>query len=388
MLTLLIFLLVLSVLVFVHEFGHFITAKRAGLRVDEFGFGFPPRVVGIQRVNGRRKIVWGNPKDFKAREGGTVYSINALPFGGFVRIKGESGEEIESGDSFAGLPAYRRVWIIAAGVLMNALLAVVLISGGFALGFPQVIEDDISAHARIQDRHVEVMGVLPGGPAERAGIAPGARIISLNGQPLEKAEAVKNVAAEFLSQPIRVEFQAQGQLRQAEVTPIILEKTKAPGIGVMIADVGTVRYPLWLAVPKAVEITAVLSKTIVVAFAELIRDAVLGRPVGADLTGPVGIAVLTGQAARQGLVNLLQFMAILSINLAILNVLPFPALDGGRILFILIEKLRGRPVARRVEGWVHAAGFVLLILLVAAVSVRDVGRYGGRIVEVVKNALR
>lgn len=398
MITFLIFLAVLSVLVFVHEFGHFIVAKRAGLRVDEFGFGFPPRIVGVRRrgqatkssvawPRRRWEIVWVNPKEFGVREGGTIYSINALPFGGFVKIKGESGEGVDEPDSFASRGAPTRIAIIVAGVFMNFVLAAVLIAAGYTLGFPQVLENGISKYARVEDRRIEVLGVLLESPADQAGIRGGMRIIMGNGQTLESAENFKTFIAEFAEQPVQLMVREGDKDKELTVTPTILEQTKKPGIGVSIADTAQVRYPLWLAIPKGFVLAADMARTIVVSFAVLIRDAIVGRPVTADLAGPVGIAVMTGAAAREGFVYLLQFMAILSINLAVLNIIPFPALDGGRILFILIEKILRRPVARKVEGWIHGAGFALLIFLVLFVTYRDLGRYGGKIAEFFRGLL-
>ncbi len=384
MITLLIFLLVLSVLVFVHEFGHFITAKRAKLRVDEFGFGFPPRVFGIQKINGRRRIVWGRQNSDELRDGGTVYSLNLLPFGGFVKIKGESGEGLDEKDSFASRGAPTRIAIIFAGVFMNFVLAAVLIAVGFIIGFPQVIDGGISKYARVEDRHIEVLGVLPESPAEKSGVRAGMRVVSGNDREFENADAFKAFVSEFSERPVKIKVIEDGNEKDLTVTPTILEQTQKPGIGVSIADTAKVRYPFWLAIPKGAALTWDLSKTIVVSFGLLIRDAVLGRPVTADLAGPVGIAVLTGQAARMGFVHLLQFMAILSVNLAVLNIIPFPALDGGRILFILIEKALRRPVARKVEGWIHGTGFVLLLTLVGFITFRDLGRYGGKIAEFFK----
>lgn len=387
MITLLIFLIVLSVLVFVHEFGHFIVAKRARLRVDEFGFGFPPRVFGIQRVNGQRRIIWGSRKDEDLRQGGTLYSVNALPIGGFVRIKGESGEGVDESDSFASRPARTRVAIIAAGVIMNALLAAVLISVGYVKGFPQVLDQGVSKYAYVQDRRIEIMGVLPDGPAEKAGILAGDQVIAGNEKVFESAEEFKTFVTEFLEKPVQLTLERDGVKKEVTVVPVLLAQTEKPGIGIGIADIGVVRYPVWLAVPKGFELTGILLKTVVVSMATLLRNAVTGLPMSADLAGPVGIAVMTGAAAREGFVYLLQFMAILSINLAVLNIIPFPALDGGRILFIVIEKILRRPVARKVEGWIHGGGFALLILLVLFVTYRDLGRYGGKIAEFFRGLL-
>lgn len=381
MLTLLLFLLVLSVLVFVHEFGHFIMAKRAKLRVDEFGFGFPPRIVGIQKVNGRRRIIFRNSKDVDPRDGNTIYSINALPFGGFVRIKGEAGEGKEDADSFANRKASTRIGIIAAGVIMNALLAVVLIAGGYIFGFPQVIDENISKYARVRDVRIEILNVLEESPADIAGIEIGDRLIAGNNEDFKNAEGFKEFVDKSLDKPVQLKVEREGVQREIQVVPIVLEQTKKPGIGIALADIGDVRYPVWLAIPESVKLTAALFKAITLAIGGIIKDAILGQPVTAELAGPVGIAVLTGQAAKQGFVALLQFMAVLSINLAFLNIIPFPALDGGRILFILIEKVIRRPVPRRVEGWIHSIGFILLISLVLFITYRDLGRYSGGIVQ-------
>lgn len=364
MITLLIFLAVLSVLVFVHEFGHFITAKRARLRVDEFGFGFPPRLWGIKR-------------------GDTIYSINALPFGGFVRIKGESGEDSHDQDSFSSRPVWQRLLIIVAGVVMNVLLTVVLLAGGYLIGFPQILEGEISKYASVRGEHIEILSVLPKSPAEKSGLKPGDWIIGGDEHKYVPArtEEFRAWISERVGALTQIPIAHEGVRRNITVTPEILEKTGKAGIGVTIADVGIVRYPIWLAIPKAVEMTGFLAKTIVVSFGTLIRDWFSGQPVTAELAGPVGIAVLTGQAARQGFVFLLQFVAILSLNLAILNILPIPALDGGRALFILLEKFLRRKVTRHVEHLIHQVGFVLLILLVLFVTYRDLGKYGGKILQ-------
>ena len=425
MITLFIFLAVLSVLVFVHEFGHFFVAKKARLRVDEFGIGFPPRLIGIRKKNvilresracGTTKdtahkrtgfftafrmtnweVVWGHPVRGKTPEasadalghrtsngvdphaGGTLYSINLFPFGGFVRIKGESGNERLDQDSFASRGAGVRIMIAA----------------GYRLGFPQAISDQPSKYAQISDQHIEVMGVLPDSPAAQSGLNVGDRILAVGVasetaalRELQNSEDFRNVTKELVGESVTLVVESDKVRREIQVTPKILEQTGKAGIGVAIVDAAIVRYPLWVALPKAFETVGILAKTIVVAFADIVRDALLGRPVTAELAGPVGIAVLTGQAARMGFVFLLQFIAILSINLAILNVLPIPALDGGRILFILIEKLRRRPVAVKVEMMIQQISFVLLLLLIIFVTYRDLGRYGGRITEFFKNMVQ
>lgn len=367
MLTLIIFLAVLSVLVFVHEFGHFITAKRSGARVDEFGFGFPPRLVGWKR-------------------GDTTYSINWIPMGGFVKIKGEDGEGAGERDSFASLALSRRAVIVAAGVVMNFLLAAVLLSFGFGFGVPSVLEQ-VPASARVRDSKVYAANVLSGTPAARAGMAAGDIIRELAGEPVRSAELFREQIKAAAGKPVRIMIERSGQRREIVATPEILAETGKPGIGVGLLETGIVSYPWYEAPYRGAQTTVFLTGEIVRSFGQLLAGFFRGR-VEVDFSGPVGIAVLTGEVAKLGLVSLLQFMALLSVNLAVVNLIPFPALDGGRLLFFGIEKLRGRPVPKRWENTAHRVGFALLIVLVIVVTVRDVGRFGGPLVQTIKNLVQ
>lgn len=378
MITLLIFIVVLGLLVFVHEFGHFITAKWRGVGVEEFGFGFPPRMIGLQRQNGGRwKIIWGKKEVEDKKE--TVYSLNLIPVGGFVKIKGENGEQAEEKDSFAAHRAWERALIIAMGVIANTLLTIVLISFGFAIGLPQVIDANVSSYAKVSGKHIEIMSVLPNSPAEKSGIKVGDIIVSVDNQPALTVDGVKEVMNQKVNKEVKISLRRQGAVVKVESTPEILAETKTAGVGIGLAEIGKVRYPVWLAVPKGVMMTGFITKEIFKAFGGVIHDLILGKKVGVELAGPVGIAVLTGQAVKMGWIYLLQFMAILSINLAIINILPFPALDGGRLLFILLEKIRRRPVSQRLEAIIHNSGFVLLLFLVILVTYHDLARYSGRI---------
>lgn len=357
--TILIFVGVLSLLVFVHEFGHFITAKRAGVRVEEFGFGFPPRLFGIKR-------------------GGTIYSINWIPLGGFVKIKGEAGEDKNDPDSFAGKRLWVRSAIIGAGVFMNFILAAVLLSVGYGVGVPQVL-DDVPAGVRVRDREVQVVSVLPGSPAEKAGLEVGDTIAELNGEHPAGYLEVQDRIRGLVGTPVRLVVSREGKGMELVATPEVLAATGKPGIGVGLIETGIVSYPWYLSPVKGVETTVFFAKEVFVSFGNLIRNLIFERQADIDISGPVGIAVLTGQVARLGFIYLLQFTALLSVNLAIINIFPFPALDGGRILFLLIEKVRGRPIAAKVEGIIHQIGFALLLALVAVVTYRDLLRFGGTI---------
>ena len=367
LLTALLFIIVLSLLVFVHELGHFLMARKMGMRVDEFGFGFPPRLWGIKR-------------------GGTIYSINWIPLGGFVKIKGESGEDRTDADSFASKPAWQRFFVLVAGVTMNWLLAASLLSGTYMVGAPSVTDGELPAGARVRDPVVRVMSVLPESPAYRAGIVSGDAVLSVNGQAFQEAELARQFITERSGEGVILVLQRENkEAYQAELVAEQIPGVETKAVGVRLVTTALVSYPPHLAVVYGVVATATTTRDILFAFGGLLRDLVLTGRVSSDLSGPVGIAVMTGQAAALGFVHLLQFTALLSINLAIINILPFPALDGGRVFFIAMEKLRRRTVSQYAETIAHNIGFLLLMGLVLIVTYRDVVRFGGQILGTVKS---
>lgn len=359
--TILIFTAVLSLLVFAHEFGHFITAKRAGIRVEEFGFGFPPRVGGIKK-------------------GDTIYSINWIPLGGFVKIKGESGEYSRDKDSFANKGAWTRGLILTAGVLMNVVLAWFLLSVGYVFGMPQVVED-ASPYARVMDQKVQIVQVLDGSPAERAGLETGDAIVSVGGMAITTPDDIKAYTETKEGQPVAVTIRRKAETLEKQVVPALIKETGHPGLGVALVKTGLVAYPFWLAPVQGAIATYAFGQEIVGAFLGLFRDLFAQQKVSVEFSGPVGIAVITSEVAKLGFRYLLQFTALLSLNLAIINILPFPALDGGRVLFLVIETIRGKAVGRRIEAAAHNIGFALLMLLVLFVTFHDVAKYGGRFWE-------
>ncbi len=371
--TLLIFIIILGLLIFVHEFGHFIVARKNGVKAEEFGFGFPPRIFGFWRdAHKKWNFIWGNQEVKNLPR--TLYSLNWLPFGGFVKIKGEAGEHKEDHDSFAGKSAWRRGAILLAGVLMNILLAAFLLSIGFSTGIPQAI-DGLDRKARVRDQKIEIVDVLRAGPAARAGIQPGDIVLTINSTGLKDAAELRDFLAAHEKEEVELLLRRNGQELKAILRSEELADLKKIGIGVFLLDTGLVSYPWYLAVWKGLAATGFLVKEILFSFGGLLKNLVLTEKVAVDLSGPVGIAVLTGRVARLGFSYLLHFTALLSVNLAILNALPIPALDGGRFLFLVIEKIRRRPVSRKVENIIHNTGFILLLLLVALVTYRDLARF-------------
>lgn len=359
--TLLLFVILLSILVFVHELGHFLTAKHAGARVDEFGFGFPPRLFGIRR-------------------GGTLYSINALPLGGFVRIKGESGADPDTQDSFAALPVYKRAFILASGVLMNVLFAMLLLSFLFVSGAPTSLDQPLPNGAVVHDRRVQVVQIVSGSSAERAGLRTGDAIQAIDGTHMVRVAQVQAYNADHAGIPEQVTVMRGKTQVTLSLTPTTLSTSPDRAVwGVGLLETGTVVFPwyqaLWLGVTHSIG----LLLQIILGFFTLLQGLIFHQQLSADVAGPVGIAAMTGQVAQLGFAYLLQFAALLSLNLAFINILPIPALDGGRALFLIIEKIRRRPLHPQTELLVHNIGFVCLIILVLLVTVRDVHRFSGAI---------
>jgi len=355
--TIVAFVVVLGVLVLVHEFGHFITAKRAGLTVEEFGFGFPPRLASFKR-------------------GGTRYSLNWIPFGGFVKILGEDGGEQDSPKSFASRGVGIRALIVAAGILMNYVLAIVLLSVVSAAGVRTAVDSSMQlpSYAMVGEQNVTVAVVEADSPADQAGIKPGDTITTVDGVSVAKVdETVTAITAKSGSAAELGVTRGNEQLT-IKLTPRVDPPEGQGPVGVQLLSTALVKFPWYVAPYEAIKQTGFLSWQIVSSFGHLIARLFTTGSVGNDVAGPVGIAVLTGQVLDLGFVPLLQFVAILSVNLAIINLVPFPALDGGRLLFIAIEKIRRKKVSKRIENTMHTIGFGLLIALIVVITVRDVIR--------------
>ncbi len=396
MITLIVFIAVLALLVLVHEAGHFFVARRAGVRVDEFGFGFPPRLFGIYRDPETKKFVALGPRqsqkllshDHRADEPpeakhapyhefpATVYSINSLPLGGFVKIKGEEGQHKDDRDSFAHKKPWVRALILSAGVLMNAALAAVLLSVGFMVGIPAILGGELPSGAQVFNQKTEIIEVLSGGPASAAGVLIGDIVVNVNGEPVaNQKEAFEHLSAASRAGDVQLDVRRGATMTSLVMTPTVITEIGRPGIGVALADTALVRLSWYRAIPEGIIATGTFFVEILRAFGTIIANAFRGVPVADQLSGPVGIAVMTGQAARLGFSYLLQFTAVLSLNLALVNIVPIPALDGGRLLFVAIEKIRrGKTVPKGVERALHAAAFALLLFLVMIVTVRDISR--------------
>ncbi len=354
--TILLFVLILSVLVFVHELGHFIVARKMGMRVDEFGFGFPPRL-------------------FSIKKNGTTYSLNWIPIGGFVRIKGEDGANRADHDSFASKKPWQRFLVLVAGVVMNFALAIILLSVGFMMGLPSVIEGTLPKGAHVEQSKLSVMQVLPDSPAARKGMVEGDVIVSFNTKVFATGDEARAYIAEHGKNGMDIVIEKKDRhFETIQVQSEPLKGTDKVGIGVAFVQTGLVSYGFFPAIGQGIMTTGRFTKEIFFTFGNMIKGLVMNQRVDGDLAGPIGIAVMTGQVASMGVVYLLQFAALLSINLAVINILPFPALDGGRIFFLMIEKLRRRSINERFETVTHNLGFLFLMVLIVLVTYGDVMR--------------
>ncbi len=346
-----IFVIVLAVLVFVHELGHFIVARRAGARVDEFGIGFPPRL-------------------FAWKRGETTYSINLIPLGGFVKIFGEDEAEIKKPGAFGALPISKRAKVLVAGVLMNAILAWVLFSITAAAGQPTLVDESNDAQAT--DIKVRILKVKENSPAAEAGFKAGDAVVGYTSVGDLQGFIKSNQGRE-----VTIPIERGGEILEVKVTPRAEFVEGEGALGVFLGKTGIIKVPFWQAPWEGLKTTGLLIAAIFLFVIDLVASVATGGggEIVQNLAGPVGIAALTGEAARLGIVNLLQFTAILSVNLAILNILPFPALDGGRLVFLGIEKLNGKPVNKEIEHATNMVGFMLLILLMIFVTWQDIARF-------------
>lgn len=358
--TVIIFIIVLAVLIFAHELGHFLVAKAVGMKVDEFALGFPPKI-------------------FSFKKGETTYALNAIPFGGYVKIPGEDYEEAakQTDDSerlFYNKPKWAQALVLVSGVVFNIILAWMLISIGFMSGLPS--SASTSASYDVSDPKLLITAVLPGSPAEEAELKAGDEIVGLEAggveddeiDSVEEAQAIIRSAEEELLITVR----RDEDLITASIIPEegVVEGHRAIGVGLDM--VGIAQLPFFQALWEGGRTTIEFTEAVAVGLWNFIADAFTGAADFSQVAGPIGIAGLVGDASRLGFVYLLSFTAIISIHLAVINLVPFPALDGGRLLFVLIEKIKGSPINPKVANTLNVVGFSLLILLMIVVTVSDV----------------
>lgn len=359
--TILIFIAVLVLLIVGHELGHFLVAKSVKMRVLEFGVGFPPKITG-------KKV------------GETEYTLNWIPFGGFVRIFGEDQKDIEDPVAFPNRPKIHQALVLFAGPFANVVLAFLLTFLALMIGTASLVDADTT---HVTDKRVYVGQVLEGSPADTAGVKTGDVVLSVSRGDEEHAVTSPEDLSMYVGETesfMSLTVERGGELKTFTITPeagLIEDSPEKKALGVATALVGTVSYPLHEALWRAVVKTGQDFVFVLVSLGTLLSGLFTFSADISQIAGPVGIASLTGEAASIGFGALLSFAALLSINLAIINLLPFPALDGGRLLFLGIETVSRRRIPLNIAQAVNGLGFALLILLMVAVTVGDISRLLG-----------
>lgn len=357
----LIFIIILAVLILVHEFGHFIVAKKSGIRVDEFGLGFPPKIFSKQ---------WGS----------TLYTLNAIPFGGFVKIFGEDAhsEEITEENkktSFVYKPKWIQASVLVAGVTMNIIFAWLVISLGLMIGLPSPV--DYGGFGKVSDTKLTITEILPGSAAQIAGLVSGDQIIKVVSTigDVNKdltPENVKNLIKNSTGDIEITYKRGSASLDTISVTPKYDETSKTRIIGIAMDQIGILKLPVHLALLEGVRTTALLTQNTALGLFDFFKGIFTFKSDLSQVSGPVGIAHVVGEARTLGFVYLLTLTALISINLAIINLLPFPALDGGRLLFVFIEAIIRRPISPKFVRVTNTIGFVFLLILMAVVTAHDI----------------
>ncbi|MEK7148646.1 MAG: site-2 protease family protein [Patescibacteria group bacterium] len=359
--SIILFIIILAALILVHELGHFIAAKRAGVRVDEFGIGFPPRL-------------------WQKKVGETIYSFNAFPIGGFVKIFGEdpNKESLEGKDSSRSLtqkPRLVQAWIISAGVVFNLLFAWFLISLGFMAGLPYS-GNDSKYGARVQNLNLTITQVAPKSPAQKAGLKGGDIIVSLvSGENIltnPKVPATQRFIAS--NEEIKLTYLRGIETKTATVRGEegVVDGRRA--IGISMDVIGMLRLPVHEALYVGLSTTASITMAMAVGIIDFFKNIFIGQASFQDISGPVGIVGIVSDASTLGFIHLLSLTAIISINLAIINLLPFPALDGGRLLFLLIESIKRSPIKPVIANAVNGIGFLILIAFMVFITFHDVAK--------------
>ena len=359
------FLVLLTLLVLIHEFGHFAVARWAGVHVEEFGFGLPPRA--------RKLFAWQ----------GTLFSLNWIPFGGFVRLRGETSterEERERPGGFAAASIPARLSILVAGVFMNFFLALVLLTLGFSLWrwVPTYLTiDALQAGAARNEVSVTwglfISDVLPDGSAKGAGVAAGAVLTAVDGTPVATAEDV--LWAQAGKQSVQYTLRTGSAFTEEKTLRVGVHDGKTGvALSPFALQITGNSHSLGMAVALALRETRTITVQTVRGAGVLLSSLLSTGRVPKGITGIVGIAQLTHDSVQEGFLTYLRLVALLSLSLAALNVLPFPALDGGRMLFVFAEMVLRRPVNRRLEVITNTVGFFIILVLIAAVTLNDIIR--------------
>lgn len=345
-------------LIVIHEFGHFVLAKKFGVKVEEFGIGYPPRLFG-------KKI------------GETLYSLNLLPFGAFIKMPGEI-EKIDGQRSFSAQPVAKRALIAFGGVLSFWIMAAILFGIVFGLGTQVAISDEEN-HNLINPK-VQIAALAANSPAEKAGIKAGDTILSvgLKNQieklEINKVKEIQEFTDTNLGKEIILTIERGKEIFDVSLIPRVSPPPSEGAMGVALVRTAIKSYPWYLAPWQGISATANMTVAIIQGYYQAIANVVKGLPSGVQLMGPVGVFHLLTQATDLGINYYLQFVGMIAIYIALFNILPIPAVDGGKLLFLGIEAVKRKPVSQKVEQNITTVFFTLLIILAIFVTIKDVMR--------------
>lgn len=360
------FFVILVSLIVVHELGHFLAAKIFGIRVDEFGIGFPPRLFGR---------TWGE----------TAYTINLLPFGGFVKIFGEDGQtpgetEEMANRSFMRKPRYIQAAVLVAGVGMNIIAAWLILSVGYMIGLPS---DETSARVPLTEMHATIVDIAPNSPAHAQGILPGDQVKSISTvsgarvEGSEGADAVRTFIGVHGEENLSLVLENAGVERTVQAQPsvdVVGADAGKRALGIALVNVGIEKLPVHVALFAGAVLTKDLTIATAVGLWDFAKGIFEGKADFSAVSGPVGIVGVVGEASHIGIAAVLMLAAVISINLAIINLLPFPSLDGGRLFIVGIEALRRKAIPQNLALALNAGGFAVLILLMLIVTYHDIAK--------------
>ncbi|OGG60368.1 hypothetical protein A3C86_00180 [Candidatus Kaiserbacteria bacterium RIFCSPHIGHO2_02_FULL_49_16] len=360
MTTALLVIAILVVLIVAHEFGHFIAAKIFKVRVEEFGVGYPPRAFLFGKI------------------GETEYTFNWLPFGGFVRLFGDEGEKEHGQGSFVDANRHVQALILVAGVLANAILAWGLFAGALSLGIPRVV-DSASAN---ESAHLVVADVVVGSPAEAAGIIAGDKIVGIRDDKGAKLERLApDTVMDFVrargGKQIFIAYERMGTTTTVALRPahaVIEDNAGRPAVGIALVLVSNEALSFGDAMKEAFSRTGDAFKQVGGGLWSIVREVFQGKANLADVVGPVGLVGVVSDAATHGFANVLALAGFISVNLAIINLIPIPALDGGRLLLLAIEAFWRRSAPRILVQTLNLAGVLIIALLMITVTYNDIAR--------------
>lgn len=358
MATVIIFLIVLAVLIFVHELGHFLAAKLFDIRVDAFAIGFGPRL-------------------FSWKRGETVYSLRLIPFGGYVKIFGENPDEEsifgpDSKRSIANKSRWQQAIVLIAGITFNFIFAWLLYITIFTTGVTATTDGFEQYENRFTNSRIMITEIMPGSPAEKANIKVGDIVSKIDENAGERMENIQKYINSKGSNTVRFDVLRNGQNISTEVVPTTGLIDGKYAIGIAMQDVVDLKLPFFTAIYEGLRYTVVMIKDTAVGLYSFFAGIIRGTANFSDVAGPIGIAGIIGNAAELGFTYLLMITAIISINLGVINLLPFPALDGGRILFVAIEGIIRRRIPVKFTNIVNTVGFVLLMALMILVTYKDI----------------